>query len=181
MEEQAEILISPLGEEEIETQSILDGKRMKHVVQMGPRVREFEQKIIKESAKLADAWKQWEALQDEFVALGSEVFGVEAFPSDAKGKTQQGYRKQMELIVLEHDTRVGEINEEIETVSREALQKMKASEKVGSCCVFLGDISLHYSGSGGCSKSRTEEATRGDVCRMIQSSICGVAKTFMVN
>jgi len=37
----------------------------------------------------------------------------------------------MELLDLEHNARLGELDEEIEEVGPKILQKMKASEKVG--------------------------------------------------
>ncbi|KAE9378011.1 hypothetical protein N431DRAFT_170937 [Stipitochalara longipes BDJ] len=129
--EAAATLSAPLVNEKIETTISKDSKRKVEIVQIGKRVATFKKFVEKEGAKLKEAWKHWEELQNEYIELGIEVFGPEVFGEDAAGLEirQKGYKREMELLDLEHNARVEELDEEIEDVGPTMLQKMKVSEK----------------------------------------------------
>ena len=126
-------LSAPLVQEEIETTITKSGKRRIEVVQIGNRVAIFKKNIEKEDAKLKEQWKQWDAIQNEYLELGIEVFGPEVFGEAASGfkLKGKGFKKEMELLDLEHETRIGEFDEEIEEIGAKMLKKMRSSEKVG--------------------------------------------------
>jgi hypothetical protein len=128
----ANMLSAPLGEELIETTFTREGKRVTEIVEIGKRIALFKKSVEKDEAKLKDYWKQWEDLQGDFVELGMEVFGPEAFgEAPAEGKaSEMGFKKEMGLLDIEHNTRVHELSEEVETVAEQILVKMKESEKV---------------------------------------------------
>lgn len=141
--EAATTLSAPLLQEKIETTISRDGKRKTEVVEIGERVVTFKRFVEKEEATLKESWKQWEDLQTEYIELGVDVFGPEVFGEDAaylKVK-QKGFKREMELLGLEHDARVREFDEEIEETGPKILQKMKVSEKVqkasASCYLFM--------------------------------------------
>jgi phosphopantothenoylcysteine decarboxylase len=136
--EAAATLSAPLVDEKIETTITKDGKRKVEIVEIGKRVATLKKFVEKEAAKLKEAWKHWDELQNEYIELGIEVFGPEVFGEDAAGLKirQKGYKREMELLELEHNARVGELDEEIEEFGSKILQKMKASEKVGHLVPF---------------------------------------------
>jgi phosphopantothenoylcysteine decarboxylase len=131
-------LSSPLGEDQIETTYTRNGKRVVEVIQIGEKVAEFKNTIENEEAKLKLFWKQWDDLQNDFIQLGIEVFGAEAFnEGQEQSKTaMKGSRDAMELGNLEHKARVDKIFEEVEGITKETLRKMRIAEKV------LGDLDL---------------------------------------
>jgi len=128
----ADTLSAPLAGERIETTFKRDGKRITEVVNIGQRVAQFKKSVEKEEARLKQYWKQWEELQHDFVELGSAVFGDQAFGGndavEAKG-TESGYRREMELLGLEHNSRGEELLEEIDEIGEKVLLKMRTSEK----------------------------------------------------
>jgi hypothetical protein len=102
------------------------------VVNIGERVTAFTVIVDTESTNLKELWEQWDALQNEYLEQGVEVFGPEKFGDAAervKGKGK-GFDMEMELINDEFNTVVGELKEEIVELSTSDLQKMKSSEKV---------------------------------------------------
>lgn len=66
----AAILGTPLLEEKIETEIRKDGKRVVEVVEIGKRVKAFKVLIESEEAKLMQAWKEWDEVQEEYIELG---------------------------------------------------------------------------------------------------------------
>jgi hypothetical protein len=130
--ESAATLSAPLTQEKIETTITKDGKRKVEVVEIGKRVETFQRLVEKEEAKLKENWKKWDEAQNEFLELGIELFGPEVFGGDAVGVKvrDEGFKREVELFNLEHNTAIGELDEEIEDNSAKILQKMKASEKV---------------------------------------------------
>lgn len=125
-------LNAPLTEEQIETTFTREGKRVTEIVRIGKSIVQFKKSIEKDEAKLAGYWAQWKELQDDFVELGVEVFGERAFPASEIGERKRGtgFRREMELLDLEHDARAKELNEEIAGIGMNVLKKVKASEKV---------------------------------------------------
>ncbi len=125
-------LSASLLHERIETMTTKDGKRKTEIVEIGKRLAAFKKLVDKEESKLKEAWKHWEELQNEYIELGVEVFGPEVFGEAASGlkASQKGFRRDMELLDLEHNARLAELDEEIEDTGPTFLQKMKASEKV---------------------------------------------------
>lgn len=96
----------------------------------------FRKIIDKEEAKLADLWEQWDALQNEYIMLGAEVFGAEAFGEPGmEFKERGGYKREMEMLGLEHSAKLEEIDGEIENIGIGILSKMKTKEKV---CFYHG-------------------------------------------
>jgi phosphopantothenoylcysteine decarboxylase len=136
--EATKALSAPLVHEKIETTISKEGKRRTEVVEIGNRVATFKKIIEKEGAKLKDYWQQWYEVQNEYMELGIEVFGPEVFGEDALSLkiSEKGFKREMELLDLEHDTSVRELDEEIEDTSAKFLQKMKASEKVCSSSIL---------------------------------------------
>lgn len=123
--------------EKIETAISKDGKRITEIVEIGKRVATFKKAIEEEAAKLAEYWKQWDEVQNEYIELGVDVFGPEVFGEDAvgsKGKDHH-FKAEMELLDLEHKTRVEEVDEDIEDIGVKILQKMRNSEKVRSLLI----------------------------------------------
>ncbi|CZR60412.1 uncharacterized protein PAC_10308 [Phialocephala subalpina] len=125
--ETAAILSNPLLGEKLETEIRKDGKRVVETVEIGQRVEAFKALIEQEEAKLKQAWKEWDEVQEEYIELGIDVFGAEAF--SRIGEERAGYKREMELLDLEHNTRVEELEEEIDEIGVEAWQTMKTSEK----------------------------------------------------
>ncbi len=128
----AATLSAPLTEELVEADFKRDGETITEIVKMGKRVTLFKKSVENEQAKLKEYWKQWDDMQNEYIALGIEVFGAKTFSEDACGEegSVKGYHREMELLDLEHNARVEELQEEIEEISVDILRKMKASEKV---------------------------------------------------
>jgi hypothetical protein len=160
----ANILTAPLAEEQIETTFTRQGKRVTEIVEIGKRMAQFRKSVETDEAKLKDFWKQWEDLQDEFIELGMEVFGPEAFGgAPAGGKaSDKGFKKEMELLDIEHNVKVQELNEEVETIAGQMLVKMKESEKVrgvdesfGGMLMWCIAIACQREGSTGQTSSGT--------------------------
>jgi phosphopantothenoylcysteine decarboxylase len=129
----ASMLSAPLAEEQIETTFTRDGERVTEIVEIGKRIEMFRKSVEKDEAKLKDYWKQWEDLQGDFIELGIEVFGPEVFGGAALESKEKGFKKEMELLDLEHDARVQELTTEVENIREGILQKMTDSEKVCAC------------------------------------------------
>lgn len=142
MFEAAKTLTAPLADEEIRVEFIKDGKKVSGTHRVGDRVASFKKMIEEEEKKLDDLWKQWDEVQTEYVALGTEVFGREAFRIEKEGR-EIGYKKDMELLDLETAARVEALEDEIEAIGPEILKKMKASEKVRLAPLWRG---LHANG-----------------------------------
>ena len=133
----ANLLSAPLGEEQIETTFHRDGKRVTEIVDIGKRIEQFKKSVEKDETKLKGYWKQWEDLQGEFLELGMEVFGAEAFGEREK-EGGKGYRKEMEMLDLEHNAKVQELKGEVKGIAEKMLEKMKESEKVRICVKCFG-------------------------------------------
>jgi len=129
--ESAATLSAPLAQEKIETTITTDGKRKVEVIEIGKRVATFKKLVEKEETKMKENWKRWDEVQNEYMELGIEVFGPESFGEDAVGVKvrDSGFRKDLESFDLEHNTGVGELDEEIEGNSAKILQMIKVSEK----------------------------------------------------
>lgn len=135
----ANFLSAPLGEEQIETTFHRDGKRVTEIVDIGKRIEQFKKSVEKDEMKLKGYWKQWEDLQGEFLELGVEIFGAEAFGEKEEGGGK-GFRMEMELLDLEHNAKVQELTEEVEGIPEKMLEKMKESEKVQICDECSGGV-----------------------------------------
>lgn len=92
-------------------------------------VKKYKQIIDIEQKNLRDYWKQWEDLHDEYLALGIEVFGPESFDGITVNQ-RNGFKSEMELLELQHRSKIIELEDEIEKLGSHVLQKMKKSEKV---------------------------------------------------
>ena len=127
--EAAKTIGGSLEDECVQTSFNVGGKLVKKISKIGDRVAAFNLIIEQEETKLADLWKQWDDVQDEYRELGIDVFGREAFGIDSPGH-DKGFFKEMKLLGLEHETRVDELDEEIEGIGMDIMKKIKASEKV---------------------------------------------------
>jgi len=136
----ATALAFPLAEEQISSTFKRDGEQVTETVNMGQRIADFKNNIERDKMRLEDQWKQWEELQNEYIELGLDVFGPEAFDDMNEHEEQRGigYRWEMELVNLEHSERVEEITAEIESLKPEALKKMVKTEKVFPRFPFFG-------------------------------------------
>jgi phosphopantothenoylcysteine decarboxylase len=135
----AETLGASVAEEQIETTFTRDGKRVTEIVDIGKRIVQFKKSVDKESARLEEYWRQWADLQNEYVELGVEVLGPKLFKNhEVEGiEADKGFRKEMELLDLEHTSRVEELTAEVDDITSKILKKMKASEKVGFVCMLF--------------------------------------------
>jgi phosphopantothenoylcysteine decarboxylase len=128
----SDMLKAPLTAEQIETEIRVGGKLSTKVIEIGSRVAAFQETIEKEEAQLAEYWRQWDDVQNEYISLGLEVFGPEAFSeiSPTRSGVNSGYKIEMELLDTEDNTRIEEMDEEIKEVRVNVQQEMEASEKV---------------------------------------------------
>lgn len=126
-------LSAPLVEEKVEIEMIKHGKRVKETVTIGKRIISFKAYIENEGANLSHLWRQWEDVQDEYMELGLEVFGVEALGDNPNGEIarEQGFKKEMEEQDLQHTIAIEELNEEVGELNVKIMKRMKASEKAG--------------------------------------------------
>jgi phosphopantothenoylcysteine decarboxylase len=136
--ESAATLSAPLAQEKIETTITKDGKRKVEVMEIGKRVAMFKKLVEKEEANLKENWKRWDEVQNEYMELGIEVFGPEVFGEDTVGvkSRDRSFKGEVKLFNLEHNTGVGELDEEVEDNSAKILQTMKSSEKVRNLLLY---------------------------------------------
>lgn len=124
-------LLAPLADEMIQSTTTKDGKPAITVNTIGKKVENFKTTLTTTVADLSPLWEEWEQVQGEILKLGIEVLGAEAFEVgngfDIKGV--RGYRKEMELLELERQTKREEFMEEVEELTEHAISKMKVSEK----------------------------------------------------
>ncbi|KAI9054134.1 hypothetical protein LZ554_001305 [Drepanopeziza brunnea f. sp. 'monogermtubi'] len=128
MAEAADKLTAPLADEQVQSVTMEHGKRVVKMYRIGDRVERIKEMVDQEEKRLLDLWKQWDEVQAEYVELGVDVFGREAFGLDREGR-EKGYKREMELIDVETATRVEELAEDIEDIGPDIMKKMKASEK----------------------------------------------------
>ncbi|PBP16298.1 hypothetical protein BUE80_DR013009 [Diplocarpon rosae] len=103
------ILITPLCDEQIQAEIYQDGKRVVAIHHVGDRINAFKKIVEEEEAKLNDLWQQWNEVQDEYLELGVEVFGREAFE---RGEgSEKGFKKEIDLLDLEHAAQLEELAE----------------------------------------------------------------------
>lgn len=109
-------------------------------------------------------------MQNEYIELGAEIFGPTAFGGDrTEGKgVEKGFKREMELLDLEHGARVEELAEEVVGISVKILQKMKASEKVcrfelAGGWPYLYKLSI---GAGRCREAGAGQATSSTHSRL---------------
>jgi len=128
----AERLNAPLVEEDVRIEVMRQGKRVQETVTIGSRVAAFKAFIEKESANLKELWEQWDEVQDEYMDLGLEVFGVEGFEDnlDPEIHLDRGYKKDKEEHDLQHSIAVEGLNEDIVNLKPTIMKRMKALEKV---------------------------------------------------
>jgi hypothetical protein len=100
--------------------------------------------------QLGEYWKQWDEVQNEYLELGVEVFGEKGFGADGNGVAkrdgERGWKREMELLEVEYETRIQELDEEVEGIKEEFLKVMKASEKVGFhyCWDSVMTLTFHF-------------------------------------
>ncbi|KAH9223731.1 hypothetical protein DL95DRAFT_440636 [Leptodontidium sp. 2 PMI_412] len=124
----AKTFSSPLENEMVQTAFKEGGKRVEKVFKVGDRVAIVKKDNEKDETKLIDYWKQWDDVQNEYLELGIDIFGREAFRIETPGQ-DGGFRKEMALEAVEHDSRVDEFEVEIENIGTDSVKKMEACEK----------------------------------------------------
>ena len=126
------ILTAPLTEEQIEATFKRDDTPVTEIIQMGKRIGMFQESVVKDEAKLSGYWKEWEELQDDFIELGCEVFGKDAFPTSVvvKNLMREGFVRDMEMVTQECSTMVEDMAEHIEELGVRLLKELVASEEV---------------------------------------------------
>jgi hypothetical protein len=132
IKKQGRSLLAPLLEEVIETDFTRDGKTIKERAKIGQRIESFKALLKTKESELAHCWAEWEKVQAKIVELGIEVFGAETFKGGSAGdeREKKGYRRDMGELDLEHQIWLEEMEEEIQLIGQEALNKMIATEKV---------------------------------------------------
>lgn len=130
-----------LDEEQIETTFIRGGKNITEIVNIGQRLEMFKKSIHKDAIKLENYWREWEEIQNDFIELGVNVFGPEAFGQEITDQKPGGYGRSMELLDLEHKEREAELEEEAEELKGNMLKKMRVSDKVRLPMVLPIDLS----------------------------------------
>jgi phosphopantothenoylcysteine decarboxylase len=128
------VLAVPLIEEQVETTVRKNGKQITEVLKIGECVAKFKTFMEEEEVKLMGYWKEWEEVQNEYLELGVDVFGRDAFGVDGKDieAKERTFKQEMELLDLECKARVEELGEAIDDFVQKALYKMRSSEKVCS-------------------------------------------------
>jgi phosphopantothenoylcysteine decarboxylase len=126
------ILAAPLAEEQIEATFTRDDKPVTEIIQMGKRIGMFQESVAKDEAKLSGYWKEWEELQDDFIELGCEVFGKDAFPTGVAVKKLmgEGFVRDLGMVTQEHSAMVEDLAEYIEEIGDRLLKELVASEEV---------------------------------------------------
>ena len=126
------ILTAPLTEEQIEATFKRDDTPVTEIIQMGKRIGMFQESVVKDEAKLSGYWKEWEELQDDFIELGCEVFGKDAFPTSVvvKNLMREGFVRDMEMVTQECSKMVEDMAEHIEELGVRLLKELVASEEV---------------------------------------------------
>ncbi|KAG4430930.1 hypothetical protein IFR05_013588 [Cadophora sp. M221] len=119
---------SPLENETVQTSFKEGGKRVDRVFKIGDRVAIVKKDTEKDEEKLVDYWKRWDDVQNEYLELGIDIFGREAFRIETPGQ-DGGFKKAMALEALEHDSRVEEVEDEIERIGTDSMKKMETCEK----------------------------------------------------
>lgn len=128
---------APLNEEQIETTFIRGGKNVTEIVNIGQRLDMFKKSINKDALKLENYWREWEEIQNDFIGLGVDVFGAEAFGQEIGDGQLSGYGRKMDLLDLEQKQREAELLEEAEGLKGSLLKKMRVSDKVGLNLMLL--------------------------------------------
>lgn len=145
--EQGKQLLAPILEETIETCFTRNGKSVMERAKIGQRIETFKASLTKKEAELAQCWAEWEKVQSQIVELGIQVFGAEAFKGGSAGdpREKNGYRRDMEKLDLEHQIWLEEVDEEIQLISQDAINKMIATEKASLEFIWL--ILMIYGGA----------------------------------
>ncbi|KAB8301149.1 hypothetical protein EYC80_003048 [Monilinia laxa] len=113
--------------ERIQTTVQRESQRASEVIEICKRIDQFKQTIDSERDKLEAYWTQYKKVQNDFAKFSAQVIG-----GDVPGEKEpsEGYHIDMHLLDAEHATEMALLLEEVTKVSHEAIEKMKASEKV---------------------------------------------------
>ena len=129
-----DVFYLPLAEEGIEY-ARRDGSQNSKTT-LGAQMKMFQKKVAAEEKELESLWKQWDQVQDELKAVVEEALGVnwatvvadlpagtlgEAVSNVLNGETVEAFNKVSKRF-----------EDLLNTTSEHALEKMMASEKVGS-------------------------------------------------
>jgi hypothetical protein len=88
--------------------------------------------VQKKEAEIKELWREWEKVQKQIVELGIEVLGPEYFEEGTVEveREQKGYRKEVESLDQDRAQQVEEMEEEIEQITQEAIEKTTVAERV---------------------------------------------------
>lgn len=136
LEEGADLIFSSLDDEKVETSTKTDdGSEIKETVEISKRLAAFKTMVEGKEAEIMECWKEWDDVQKEIVELGVEVLGEDMFVGEKIGR---GGKAEVEVMEGEFERVVLALEEEMEGIEEEFVEKMKSSEKVRSC--FLRDV-----------------------------------------
>jgi hypothetical protein len=127
-----DLLSTPLAHEHIAVNFTRSGKHVTDVVQMGERMNTYKNCVDSHNNHLSGYWNDWEELQDEYMDLGLEVFGSDAFryPPAGVKKFEAGFERKMELAYLEHQSMLKDVHKKLEALEVDFIKEIKAVEEV---------------------------------------------------
>jgi hypothetical protein len=125
------VVLSPITVDPLQSTRVKDGEPSIPSDRARKDCERLNSTITKTVADLKQSWHEWEQVQQELVELGVEVFGVEAFKDCNKPDMEYvtGFKRIMEMLDQEHQARHEDMEEEIDLLSCDAIQKMTDSEK----------------------------------------------------
>ncbi len=147
-------------------------------MEIGRRVAAFKKLIHKEESRLKGLWNQWDDVQNDYIRLGIEVFGPQAFGDLAAEhpNMQGGYKKDLELLSLEHEANVEALDKEAEEIGATILQEWKNAEKV---CRFLSssqlchaEANINLTGARFCCKEGAGKTTSSTYAGLSYRKVC---------
>lgn len=127
-----DLLSTPLAHEHVSVNFTRGGNHVTDVVQMGERMSTYKDYVDTQNNHLTGYWTEWEELQDEYMDLGIEVFGSDAFHHPPAGvkKFEAGFERKMELAHLEHQKKLRDVNKMLEVLETDFIKEIKTIDEV---------------------------------------------------
>ncbi|KAI9872094.1 MAG: hypothetical protein M1830_002078 [Pleopsidium flavum] len=131
-------IFKPLRTEQLALSTMVDAKKVTETVLLGKRMEDFRKLVNTKEKELKSLWKQWTAVQQEIIQLGMDVLGPHVFQGVAtadgkntavKSRSMSEFAKEEEKLAKEFEGEKKKLEDEIKNISKEAVQKMEASEK----------------------------------------------------
>lgn len=142
------ILFKPLREEQLALSTTVDEKKVTETVSLSERMEDFRDLVNTEEKKLKSLWKQWTEVQQEIIHLGIDVLRPQAFEGvvtadgkhlAVKSRSKSDFAKEEEKMAEEFEAEMKKLEAEIHDISKDAVQDMETSEKVGLCILMCSD------------------------------------------